>query len=53
MTMSNKTAQVTLPDPAKDQVAETRRVLEEMWGKADNAIDAQRQRGSTPAAPKK
>lgn len=53
MTMSNKVAQITPPAPGKDMVAETRRVLDEMWGKADNAIDAQRQRGSTPATPKK
>ena len=34
-------------DPKKDQVDVTRRVLEEMWGKADRAIDEQTGR-STP-----
>jgi hypothetical protein len=28
-------------DPKKDQVEETRRVLREMWDKADRAIDKQ------------
>jgi hypothetical protein len=28
-------------DPKKDQVDETRRVLREMWDKADSAIDEQ------------
>jgi hypothetical protein len=38
---SNKAALTTPVDPAKDQVAETRRVLREMNDKADAAIDAQ------------
>jgi hypothetical protein len=32
---------VTPVDPEKDQVEETRRVLREMWDKADRAIDEQ------------
>lgn len=31
----------TSVDMKKDQVEETRRVLREMWGKADRAIDEQ------------
>ena len=31
----------TAVDPKKDQVQESRRVLEEMWDKADRAIDEQ------------
>ena len=45
--VSNKATLTTPVDPAKDQVAETRKVLEEMWGKADRAIDQQTGR-STP-----
>lgn len=39
--VNNKAIPKMPVDPAKDQVAETRRVLEEMWGKADRAIDEQ------------
>ncbi len=39
-------------DPAKDQVAETRRVLQQMNDKADRAIDEQAAR-STPMMPRK
>ena len=52
MTMSNKEAQITPIDPTKDQVSETRRVLREMNGKADRAIDAQ-VAASTPMTPRK
>ena len=47
MTMSSKAALTTPVDPAKDQVAETRRVLREMNDRADGAIDDQVAR-STP-----
>ena len=43
MTRENKTdARLSTPiDPKKDQVDQSRRVLEEMWEKADRAIDEQ------------
>jgi hypothetical protein len=43
MTRETKTdARLSTPvDPKKDQVDETRRVLREMWDKADRAIDEQ------------
>ncbi len=48
-----QTTILTTPaDPAKDQVAETRRVLQEMNDKADRAIDTQVAR-STPMMPRK
>ena len=34
-------------DPKMDQVEETRRVLREMWDKADRAIDQRTRRSST------
>ena len=44
----NNNATLSTPvDPKKDQVEETRRVLREMWDKADRAIDEQTGR-STP-----
>jgi hypothetical protein len=52
MTMSTKAALTTPVDPAKDQVATTRRVLREMNDKADRAIDTQAA-ASTPTTPKK
>ncbi len=43
---------LTMPvDPAKDQVAETRRVLQQMNDRADRAIDTQAAR-STPMTPR-
>ena len=39
--VNNKATLKTPVDPAKDQVDVTRRVLDEMWGKADRAIDEQ------------
>ena len=45
--INDKAALTTPVDMKKDQVEETRRVLEEMWGKADRAIDEQTGR-STP-----
>ena len=45
--VNNKATLKTPVDPKKDQVDETRRVLEEMWDKADRAIDEQTGR-STP-----
>jgi hypothetical protein len=50
--VSNKAILTTPVDPAKDQVAETRRVLREMNDTADSAIDDQAAR-STPMTPKK
>jgi hypothetical protein len=50
--VSNKAVLTTPVDPAKDQVAETRRVLREMNDKADRAIDDQVAR-STPMMPRK
>jgi hypothetical protein len=44
---SNNATLTTAVDPAKDQVAETRRVLREMNDKADRAIDEQTV-GATP-----
>ena len=45
----NNNATLTTPvDLKKDQVDETRRVLQEMKGKADRAIDEQTGRESTP-----
>jgi hypothetical protein len=44
MTPSNKAALTTPVDHAKDQVAETRRILREMNDKADAAIDKQTER---------
>jgi hypothetical protein len=43
MTSQTKTdATLSTPvDPKKDQVDESRRVLREMWDKADRAIDEQ------------
>jgi len=43
MTRENRIdARLSTPvDPKKDQVQESRRVLEEMWDKADRAIDEQ------------
>jgi len=39
---ANTDASLSTPiDPKRDQVEESRRVLEEMWGKADRAIDKQ------------
>jgi hypothetical protein len=53
MTPQVSNASLTTPvDPAKDQVAESRRVLREMNGRADRAIDGQAAR-STPMTPKK
>jgi hypothetical protein len=49
---SNKAILTTPADPAKDQVAESRRVLREMNDKADRAADDQVAR-STPMTPKK
>jgi hypothetical protein len=43
---------ITPVNPAKDQVAETRRVLREMNDKADRAIDETVAR-STPMMPRK
>jgi hypothetical protein len=50
--VNNKAALTTPVDPAKDQVAISRRVLKEMNDKADRAIDAQ-VAASTPMMPKK
>jgi hypothetical protein len=50
--VNNKAALITPADPSKDQVAETRRVLRQMWAKADAAIDDQTSR-STPMTPRK
>jgi hypothetical protein len=50
--VSNKATLATPVDPAKDQVATTRRVLREMNDKADHAIDDQAAR-SKPTAPKR
>jgi hypothetical protein len=50
--VSNKATLTTPVDLKKDQVDVTRRVLDEMWGKADRAIDEQtggRRRGSSCA----
>jgi hypothetical protein len=47
-----KAALTTPVDPAKDQVATTRRVLREMNGNADRAIDTQAA-ASTPMMPTK
>ncbi|MGC1992712.1 MAG: hypothetical protein WA704_01950 [Pseudolabrys sp.] len=41
MAMSSKAALTTPVDPAKDQVAATRRVLQQMNDAANRAIDAQ------------
>jgi hypothetical protein len=51
MTRETKTdARLSTPvDPKKDQVGETRRVLREMWDRANRAIDEQTGR----SAPKK
>jgi hypothetical protein len=43
---------ITPVDPAKDQVAETRRILREMNDKADRAIGEQ-VAASTPMTPRK
>ena len=50
MTMSSKAALTTPVDPAKDQVAATRRVLQQMNDAANRAIDAQAA-ASTPMTP--
>jgi hypothetical protein len=50
--VSGKATLTTPVNPAKDQVAETRRVLREMNDKADRAADEQVAR-STPMAPRK
>ncbi len=50
--VSNKPILMTPADPAKDQVAETRRVLQEMNDKADRAIDTQTA-ASAPMMPRK
>jgi hypothetical protein len=50
--VSNKATLATPVDLAKDQVAQTRRVLQVMCGKADRAIDAQAA-ASTPMMPRK
>ncbi len=50
--ITNKPILTTPSDPAKDQVAETRRVLQEMNDKADRAIDTQ-VAASTPMMPRK
>jgi hypothetical protein len=53
MTPQISTATLITPvDSAKDQVAETRRVLREMNDKVDRVIDAQ-VAASTPMTPKK
>ena len=52
MTMSSKAALTTRVDPAKDQVAATRRVLQQMNDAANRAIDAQAA-ASTPMTPRK
>jgi hypothetical protein len=46
MTRETKTdARLSTPvDPKKDQVDETRRVLREMWDRANRAIDEQTKR---------
>ena len=50
--VSNKAALTKPVDLAKDQVAETRRVLREMNDRADRAIDDQAA-ASTPMIPRK
>ena len=50
--VTNKAALTTPADPAKGQVAETRRILREMNDKADRAIDEQTA-CSTPMTPRK
>ena len=50
--VSDKAALTTPVDPAKDQVVLTRRILKEMNGKAERAIDAQAV-ASTPMMPRK
>ena len=53
MTLQVSKSNLTTPvDTAKDQVAETRRVLREMNEMADRAIDEQAAR-STPMTPRK
>jgi hypothetical protein len=52
MTMSNKAALITPADPMKDQVIESRRILQEMNDKVDRSADDQVAR-STPMTPKK
>ena len=42
--VSNKATLSKPVDPKKDQVDETRRVLREMWDRADRAIDNQTRR---------
>jgi hypothetical protein len=46
--VNNKATLTTSVDLKQDQVDMTRRVLEEMWGKADRAIDEQTGRPTTP-----
>ena len=50
--VSNRAALITPADPTKDQVIESRRVLQEMNDKADRAADDQVAR-STPMTPRK
>lgn len=45
---SNEATLTTPVDMAKDQVEVTRRVLREMWDKADRAIDQQTGRSTAP-----
>ena len=52
MTMSTKATLTAPVDPAKNQVATSRRILKEMNDKADRAIDTQAL-ASTPMTPKK
>ena len=52
MTMSSKAALTTPVDLKKDQVAETRRVLQQMNDAANRAIDDQ-VAASTPMTPRK
>ena len=48
--VNNKATLTTPVDLKKDQVDETRRVLEEMWDKADRAIDEQTGRSTREVA---
>jgi len=50
--MTNKAALITPADPTKDQMIESRRVLQEMNDKADRAADDQAAR-STRMTPRK